>query len=53
MSKAVRRNVKKIVEKINHASKLRTDIPAQMAVGKFIRNSLKLFRIKSNLINEF
>jgi len=34
MSKAVRRNVKKIVEKINHTSKLRTDIPAQMAVGK-------------------
>lgn len=41
MSKAVRRNVKKIVEKINHSSKLRTDIPAQMAVGKFINNSLK------------
>ena len=36
MSKAqVRRNVKKIVEKINHSSKLRTDIPAQMAVGKY------------------
>lgn len=35
MSKAVRKNVKKIIEKINHSSKLRTDIPAQMAVGNY------------------
>jgi hypothetical protein len=34
MSKVVRRNAKKIVDKINHSSKLRTDIPAQMAVGE-------------------
>lgn len=31
--KAVR-NVKKVVEKINHSRKLRTDIQAQMAVGE-------------------
>lgn len=35
MSKAVR-NVKKVVEKVNHTSKLRTNIQAQMAVGKAI-----------------
>lgn len=29
------RNVKKVVEKINHSTKLRTDIQAQMAVGEF------------------
>lgn len=27
------RNVKKVVEKVNHSSKLRTNIQAQMAVG--------------------
>lgn len=37
MSKAVRRNVKKIVEKIDHSRKLRTDIPAQMAVGNYVK----------------
>jgi hypothetical protein len=51
MSKAVRRNVKKIVEKINHTSKLRTDIPAQMAVGKFVRNQqIQICKIMSSLI---
>lgn len=29
------RNVKKVVEKINHSSKLRTYIQAQLAVGEF------------------
>lgn len=33
MSKAMR-NVKKVADKINHSSKLRTNIQAQMAVGK-------------------
>lgn len=38
MSKVVKgmRNVKKAAEKINHSSKLRTNIQAQMAVGEFI-----------------
>lgn len=29
------RNVKKVVEKIAHTSKLRTNVQAQMAVGEF------------------
>lgn len=47
MSKAGKgmRNVKKVVEKINHSSKLRTNIQAQMAVGMIY----KLFaRFSSN-----
>lgn len=37
MSKATKgmRNVKKAIDKINHTSKLRTNIQAQMAVGEF------------------
>lgn len=37
MSKAGKgmRNVKKVVEKISHTSKLRTNVQAQMAVGEF------------------
>ena len=36
MSKVAKgmRNVKKVVEKVNHSSKLRTDVQAQMAVGE-------------------
>lgn len=50
MSKAVRRNVKKMVEKINHSRKLRTDIPAQMAVGKYMRKLAKACRKKLILL---
>lgn len=40
MSKAgkVMRNVKKVVEKVNHTSKLCTNIQAQMAVGEWIED---------------
>lgn len=44
MSKGMR-NVKKAMEKINHSSKLRTNIQAQMAVGELshFNSILKLF----------
>lgn len=36
------RNVKKVVEKIDHSSKLRTYVQAQMAVGKLKPELLSL-----------
>jgi large subunit ribosomal protein L11 len=46
MSKAGKgmRNVKKVVEKIAHTTKLRTNVQAQMAVGEF----RSIFRLISN-----
>lgn len=45
MSKVAKgmRNVKKVVEKVNHSSKLRTNIQAQMAVGENRERFRRLF----------